>query len=302
MEAGTKTDDIHTILSRFNNWSGKQNGDRAEHLDDGVGEIPYEEAMRRVRSRVRAANQAATRATTTEPAKSALTITEADPAPVTPMARGDAAIAGAEEVVPVGTAVQALESLLKASTARTAPVKKGRAKAGLKGKPRAMAAIAELLPADPARNATVKAATQAPKKRNAVKAVATTPTGAKRQEFRQVLTKSVRRGEPAARVTNVKAVQRKEWVSVPLSSGEKVRLRQCAAIAGVTVPVYLRMRALGMDVMRSETRMPATAETPQAVAESMSLEESQRRSGFGDWIALLRNRFLTSPVRFAERA
>ncbi|MGC2621270.1 MAG: hypothetical protein WA414_19660, partial [Acidobacteriaceae bacterium] len=282
MQPGTKTDDIHTILSRFNNWSGKQIGDRAEHLEDGVREIPYEEAMRRVRSRVRAANLAGTKKIAMEPVKSEAAVAVTETAVALPVANSNGPEKSAAVVSPTlesrvaqseANEVKAVEALLQASKIRTRRAKN--AQAALKAKPRTAAAMAELLPTV-ARVATVKKAAPR-KKRTAVKALATKPVGTKPDEFRQVLAKSMRRGQPAVRVAKVKDLERKECVSVPLSSGEKMRLRQCAAIAGVTVPVYLRMRALGMEVPRNEARMLATAETHQAVAESMSLEESQRR-------------------------
>jgi hypothetical protein len=300
MQPGKNTDDIHTILSRFNNWSGKQNGDAVQVVDDEVREIPYDEAMRRVRNRIRAGNQAAAKV------KSEAVVAPVETAPPGPAVSGDGAAISAvaettapvrEAVKPEGKAVKAVEALLQASMVEMAPVKrtakKSGAKSAVKAKPRIAAATVR-----------VAAAKAAPvrKGRAALKAPDAQPVEGKPEEFRQVLAKSVRQVDRAAR--SAKAVERKECVSVPLSSAEKVRLKQCAAIAGVTVAVYLRMRALGTEVPRNEARKERfeAQATREPVEQSVPVEESQPHSGFGDWITLLRNRFLSSPARFAERA
>jgi hypothetical protein len=279
MQPGKNTDDIHTILSRFNSWSGKQSGDAVQVIDDEVREIPYDEAMRRVRNRVRGGNMAAN---------------GVGPA-VAPVAEKQLPVG--EPVKPDGTAVKAVEALLQASIVASPRAKKAakkpEAKTARKAKARNSAVADASTKRTPARN-----------RRAALKAPDAQPVKGKPEEFRQVLAKSVRRDQPRTRFAKAEATERKECISVPLSNAEKVRLRQCAATAGVTVATYLRMRALGTEPPRNEPEAERfeTSETQEPVAQSVPDEVSQPHSGFGDWITLMRNRFLSSPARFAERA
>jgi hypothetical protein len=316
MQPEKKSDDIHTILSRFNNWSGKQNGETVQVLDEEVREIPYEEAIRRVRSRIRAGDTATPATKPTERVTSAPVVAAGDVALPVAAASNDATAtpAVAETAAPVQataqterTAVKAVETLLKASMVRVPAAKKPAAKRAHKGKPRTAAAVVAAPVKKPVARAAAKTESKAaPIRKNRITAKAhdAKPTVAKPEEFRQVLAKSVRQGERVARSAKVKPVERKDCVLVPLSSGEKVRLRQCAAMAGVTVAVYLRMRALGMELPQSapDLRTLAGTETQKTVAQAVPVEENQAHSGFGNWITLLRNRILASPARFAERA
>jgi hypothetical protein len=279
MQPGKNTDDIHTILSRFNSWSGKQSGDAVQVIDDEVREIPYDEAMRRVRNRVRGGNMAAN---------------GVGPA-VAPVAEKQLPVG--EPVKPDGTAVKAVEALLQASIVASPRAKKAakkpEAKTARKAKARNSAVAAASTKRTPARN-----------RRAALKAPDAQPVKGKPEEFRQVLAKSVRQSEPTAQFAKAKATERKECVSVLLSGAEMMRLQQCAAMAGATVAVYLRMRALGTELPRNEpgAEQFETKETPPSAMQSVPAEVSQPHSGFGDWITLMRNRFLSSPARFAERA
>ncbi len=55
MQAGPPPEDLHAILSRFHNWSGKGpangNGHAKSAPEEGIREIPYEEAIRQHRNR-----------------------------------------------------------------------------------------------------------------------------------------------------------------------------------------------------------------------------------------------------------
>lgn len=57
MQPGSQSEDIHTILGRFHTWAGKNPGNgKAGKLaveSDALREIPYEEAIRNFRQRVR---------------------------------------------------------------------------------------------------------------------------------------------------------------------------------------------------------------------------------------------------------
>lgn len=136
---------------------------------------------------------------------------------------------------------------------------------------------------------------------------------------------------PAAAAEKAKKAERETRVSVRLTDEEERWLQECAAVEGLTISAYLRKMALGKMTPGSEA--PAAeeatpgkkaaakdrgaakashwlepAETEMAAAEPVAprmAEDGTARAGksvFGDWIALLRNRFLSSPVRFAERA
>jgi hypothetical protein len=117
------------------------------------------------------------------------------------------------------------------------------------------------------------------------------------QDFRSVLAASVE----AAGVTEEKATARRPErslrVSVRLSCAEELLLQQSAARAGVTVSEYLRMRAFD----RPQEEVQAKPD-PFSTSEIQPVAPQTARSGLGDWIMLLRQRFSASPVRFAERA
>ncbi|HVT98779.1 MAG TPA: hypothetical protein VHE33_14845, partial [Acidobacteriaceae bacterium] len=55
MQAGPPPEDLHAILSRFHTWAGKNpgngNGKTKGAAEEGIREIPYEEAMRLHRER-----------------------------------------------------------------------------------------------------------------------------------------------------------------------------------------------------------------------------------------------------------
>jgi hypothetical protein len=111
-------------------------------------------------------------------------------------------------------------------------------------------------------------------------------------EFRRALALSIGEAKRAGNPSRAKDKGRAQRVSVRLSRAEERQLQAGAAKAGVTVSEYLRMCAL------------ETADAPhgKTAVEAAPQPAKPARSGLGDWIALLRNRFLASPVRFAERA
>jgi hypothetical protein len=240
MQSGTSPEDIHTILSRFSNWTGEQTANGNGHgkgLDAGVREIPYEEALRRVRSR----------------------------------RGGGAASTAAQVAAPVAHPVSAL----RAEPAQKPMPAQGRAsKAAKLGAQVATENNEAVRPTRKSKTRVRKAA--AP-------------------EFCNVLAKQVREKLSA----QAKKAARSQRVSVRLSRAEERSLQELATSAGVTMSEFLRMRAL-------ETAMAkgATADAPRRKTAIKAAPEpvKQARNGLGDWITLLRNRFLASPVRFAERA
>jgi hypothetical protein len=268
MQPGMQPDDIHTILGRFNHWAGEQtangNGHRKGVKSPGVQEIPYEEALRRVR------NRKAGEAAGTVAAKPAIE----DRPPV-----------AAEKTDPMQPSATntAVESKVR-STEKSMRGAAGRAQAKKK-----TARIA-------------KAATTEPKKqpRKPERKAQAAPA----QEFRQVLAKTVRQTKPAVRPAVKKEKGRDQRVSVRLSRAEEHRLQSCAAKAGVTVSEYLRVRALegATEPAGMARRTAADAIDAEEAAIAAPVPAKAARTGLGDWLALLRNRFLASPVRFAERA
>jgi hypothetical protein len=128
-------------------------------------------------------------------------------------------------------------------------------------------------------------------------------------EFRQVLAKTVRDKNPppekAATAKREKPAERELRVSVRLTPVEERRLQQYAAKAGLTVSAYLRKRALEAEEIEDDKpvqqlEMVAVPRLPGRAAPATAPQPA--RSGLGDWLTLLRNRFLSSPARFAERA
>jgi hypothetical protein len=264
MQPGTNPEDIHTILSRFSHWARKQTGNGhakgLSSLDAGVREIPYEEAIRRMRSR-----------------KEASVANVVTPPPAIDVAQPPAE----QETTPVEP--QAVKDRVTAK-ARRAPRSNKPAP-----KQRAVAVQPQERPSAPG------------KQRCASKSRS---HSASQPEFRQVLEKSVGETKRAHKPVRGKEKGRDQRVSVRLSREEERHLQACASKAGVTVAEYLRMRALEDGTTPSASRASVTrAAAPAAISAKADPEPAKRtRSGLGDWIALLRNRFLASPVRFAERA
>jgi hypothetical protein len=265
MQPGMQPDDIHTILGRFNHWAGEQtangNGHRKGVQSPGVREIPYEEALRRVRTRK-----------------------AAHPAPVVAAepAIEDRPPVAAKKADPIESSATntAVESKVR-STEKSMRGAVGRAQAKKKTARIAKAATPES-----------KKQTRKPERK---------AQAAPAQEFRQVLAKTVRQAKPAVRPAVKKEKGRDQRVSVRVSRAEEHRLQACAAKAGVTVSEYLRMRALeGATEPAAMARRTAIDAEEAALAARVPAKAA--KTGLGDWLALLRNRFLASPVRFAERA
>jgi len=159
-----------------------------------------------------------------------------------------------------------------------------------------------------------KAAPRA-RKRRETSAPATAPTQARasahprRQpsqpapQFRDVILRSAA-GPAASRARKAKAPERTQRVSVRLSAAEESLLLQEAAKSGITVSEYLRLRALPHETAHPKSKPPAMAiGSKHPVNPRPSPPPVQAtRSSLGDWLALLRHRFLAAPARFAERA
>lgn len=268
MQPETKPEDIHTILSRFNHWADHPNANGHGHaktpkgLDAEVREIPYEEAMRMMRSR----RGGVARAAAARPASDV-------PRPV-----------AAEEAAPAAEPIRTVEMSKVRNAEKSMRRALGRAPA--------------------AKKAEAKAAAAAPQPKQKDRKPERKTQAAPSQEFRQVLAKTVRKAKPVARPAARKEKGRDQRVSVRLSRAEEQRLQVCAAKAGVTMSEYLRMRALeGAATPPGEARhVAAHAIHETAAAGAAAAPARPAKSGLADWLALLRNRFLASPGRFAERA
>lgn len=273
MQPGTNSEDIHTILSRFNHWAGNetQNGNghmkELKGLDEGVHEIPYEEAMHLMRSRK---------------AGSAPSLAPMQPAieAALPSAVRKAVPEKQMRAAPPETAVPGIDSAEKHG-----PRSKSAAKKASEAK-------------------VAKAEEHKPAARRARRDLRQSSQAESPQEFRQVLAKSVRNAKPAAKLARSSDKGRDQRVSVRLSRAEEHRLQARAAKAGVTISEYLRMRALETETTPTPSRSGVTAATfhEQRAVAAPPEPAKQPRTGLGDWITLLRNRFLSSPQRFAERA
>ncbi len=293
MQRESNPDDIHTILSRFQSWTGKQTGNRPRELEEDVREIPYEEAMGRLRGR-RAPQSAAAAVTPVEPTAAVpvkLSVSAAAPKP----AEADTP----HRALPKKTS--AAPRRLAAVPADTAP--KSTSAAATRGLQQSTPAAKKKSDPSTAKKRTAKTAppvAAAARKPGSQRAA---PHQATQTDFRHVLAKSVqRKSTPAPTKSN--RLDRSQRVSVRLSDAEEHKLQQCAARAGVTVSEYLRRRALQTEPAQAEARRNQYRgpEQPKTAAQFSPAVSAPVKSSFGDWITLLRNRFLSSPVRFAERA
>jgi hypothetical protein len=107
---------------------------------------------------------------------------------------------------------------------------------------------------------------------------------------------------------NKPAPDRTRRITTRFSPAEERRIEKCAANLGITVSAYLRRCALSALTQKplAETPAPlATARTrrlPRRATEQSVQYAAPAQSLFGGWLALLRNRFLGPPIRFAEDA
>ena len=322
-------EDIHTILNRFEAWSGKQPENGKEHRNgSGAGdvrELPLEEAMRQLRSRRTGARTTAAKRPADAPSAGAETNSAvgasiepatvpvahavptiraaADPtlkvktAGPSPTARTKAALPAQPGVAAVSVPV-AVKAAALAPKAKTKAAVRARAK-----KPEARTAgpmKAESAPkkaAKPRQTPTEKAA-----KRPGAGVVAEKTRESGGPRFRDMLTRSLEH-------QSVRDPERQRRVSVRLSRKEEQQLQQYAEAAGLTVSAYLRQRALGKEFSappRSAQRLSSARSSGGEAASSAMLDASgsEAKSGsvLSGWLTLLRQRFLSSPARFAERA
>lgn len=301
------SEDIQSILSRFQTWTGKQQDKSKGNGHVEVREIPMEEAIEQLRRRrgSRATPAAANEAT--EPVQAQqeklpqtnLQIKiEPEPKPVVSVAVLAAAPA-------TGTQAEAPAKRVEPLKLKPGKPAEPRRKAAKPAEPRKKAAMepvrkkpAKTSPASAAKKARKKPVLEAKVESIPLKTARTRQKAAVRREnvpdFRELLARSVQQEAPARR-----SAEREQRVSVRFSRQEEERLQRLAAKAGVTVSEYLRRCALTASAP-GDASVPAVSATAQPAA--LFAATQTKSSVLGDWLALLRNRFLSSPARFAERA
>lgn len=331
MQPRSQTDDITTILGRFHTWAGKNpaagNGGTATPAPDpGVREIPYEEAMQTFRERERAQTRRAVPRLATGVAATSGTV--AKPAAITPVAENRAPSPATTDPDLAATAAKEIQSCelapLPAPTRRKAGAvtKKASTRKPIEAADQARARQAA--PATPVRAAQPRSAgRQKPPRSASSPSVAASahslrPAKAKAPAFKNALTKAMTktggttssgRRLAASSQKAAPAPDRNRRITTRFSSSEERRLERAAGLAGLSISAYLRQCALAAEpAPAAEAPLPAPVKrkakkSPQAPAASASnLFSTPAASPLGNWLTLLRQRFLASPARFSERA
>jgi hypothetical protein len=328
MQPAANPEDIHTILGRFHTWAGKNpgngNGKSAAPETEGVREIPYEEAMRNFRRRhktpTRRPSPAAEPPATSPAASQTALLKQEEPLPssaapdplpetplsATPEVQFEDRLPLSASPVPAAKAVRAPSPEPK----KCQPKKASRPAKNLHAEPVTRA----LVPAKPSQLAPLPKVQPKPKRRAAPAkkstALALRPStaGPKAPVFRNVLAKTVRTASASVQNTR-KAVpkpDRSRRVTTRFSAAEQRRLERAAAEAGLTVSAWLRQCALRAETASAPLPAPAPSRKKRAAAPAPQVEpalfSTPAPSGLGSWLTLLRQRFLSSPARFSERA
>lgn len=335
MQPPSEPEDIHVILSRFHTWAGKNpgvgNGKASVPATAGVREIPYEEAMRNFRQRRKGQTRRAT--ALAAPPAAAAPILSPDPPPANPQEALPASVApepvaepaleqASTEIEPQPAALATRPAALAIRTPalpqpseKKAPKKTVTrpAKKAATEPPPIQQALVPLKPkplqAKPAPAQRKASAPSRPKpRRNAATkkstALALGPRTAEPSElaFRSVLAKTVRSASSSAQ-SKSKALpkpDRDRRITTRFSAAEQRRLERAADQAGLSVSAWLRQCALQAEVA-SAPSSPKAGNRPRPAPEP-TLFSTPAPSGLGSWLTLLRQRFLSSPARFSERA
>ena len=331
MQSGSDPEDIQTILSRFHTWAGKNpgNGKALASETDAVREIAYEEAMRNFRQRRKAPSR---RVTAAEPSDAFLAAASAAP-PEAASSRPEeplpspppAALPPALAASPVQPNIEpaALARRVPAFVATTAPAlppkeKRVVRKRSASSPEPSSAQLPAVVPVQPrpgrvrqkaSAPSTPKSRRPEPAKRSTALAVRPPVPRAKKPAFKKVLAKAVRGAQsstPAARKTAPPS-DRDRRITTRFSAAEQRRLERAAAQSGLTVSAWLRHCALLAE--RASAPLSAPAPIVQSARRALPAPPSEPTmfstpapSGLGNWLTLLRQRFLSSPARFSERA
>jgi len=138
--------------------------------------------------------------------------------------------------------------------------------------------------------------------------------GKKHPAFRRILAnsiqaQSVRTPKTRAPKKQAAAPDRNRRITTRFSTAEERRIEKQAADAGLTVSAWLRHCALAQPGTQigSSGKRAAKAENERASTKPSNYQpetifSQPTTSLLGNWLTLLRHRFLASPQRFAERA
>jgi hypothetical protein len=335
MQPGSQPEDIHTILSRFHTWTGKNPGNgkggKLVAESDAVREIPYEEAMRNFRQRRKTQPRRATAAAS--PSHTAALSVPSEPVAENPkdnLVTARATTSQAEPDTPpeakAETTAIARRSDAFCETATTVLPSRERKPAGekpggpTKKAPTQSVALA-VLPVQPKPLRVVQAKPSGrskPEPRGdiiAKKSVAplVRPHAAnpKKPAFKKVLAKTVRSAAPAdPGPRETIPADRNRRITTRFSAAEQRRLERAAAQAGLTVSAWVRQCALHAETASAPPPAKAAKSAPVRTAKAAvsshpagsTLFSTPAPSGVGNWLTLLRQRFLSSPARFSERA
>ncbi|MGA7352813.1 MAG: hypothetical protein WBX06_16755, partial [Acidobacteriaceae bacterium] len=138
---------------------------------------------------------------------------------------------------------------------------------------------------------------------------------AKQPQFRQVLTKKVLQAERSSALKDASkkdpTPDRTQRITTRFSPAEQHRIEKQAAVAGLTVSAWLRHCALSSGTTAVQPKKPqAVAAKSGSKRRSVVARNPARQalfsqptnSALGNWLTLLRQRFLSSPMRFSEQA
>jgi hypothetical protein len=327
MQPGSQPEDIQTIMSRFHTWAGKNpgNGNTGKLVpgSDAVREIPYEEAMRNFRQRRTTQTRRAATAPSipweTTPANPEATL----PIPAAIAAQPDAAIAASP--VPMEAKPTALARRSPGVAAKAAPApdsgEKKVARKKVATREKKACATPAALAVHPIQPKALRAQQKTPTSSKAEprRAASSKQTVAltvrqrvatpKKPAFKKVLAKTVRNGSQSRQSTRraAAAPDRNQRITTRFSAAEQRRLERAASQAGLTVSAWLRQCALHAEAGPARP-IPQTSIGKTEKAASLAspagstLFSTPAPSGLGNWITLLRQRFLSSPARFSERA
>jgi len=336
MQPGSDPEDLQTILSRFHTWAGKNPGTNNGKLSapeaGAVREVSYEEAMRSNRQRHKAQTRRA--AATAAPVRP-------DP-PVAPSASMETEITVHEETrqAPVAatlapdldvhfappsqpnaesTALTRRPSALATNLIPARPREKTptRKKAASAPKPAATSLPAphreqpkpvRVQPQAPVPPKPRSRRTAVPKKSVAL-ALQPPIVAPRKPVFKKVLAKTVSSAQAHATAPSKSAPlpDRNRRITTRFTAAEQRRLERAAAQSGLTLSAWLRQCALLAEGAYAPPPAPALpARTSRralpAPPTEPALFSAPAPSGLGNWLSLLRQRFLSSPARFSERA
>jgi hypothetical protein len=167
----------------------------------------------------------------------------------------------------------------------------------------------------PKKATALKTAAQSTVPRKSAAPLTAKPPIAGQPQFRQVLTKTVLQAErptpPMSAPKKETNPDRTQRITTRFSPAEQRRIEKQAAESGLTVSAWLRHCALsgGTTPVHPKKAQAATAKSGSkqrrvAIANPahVALFSQPTNSALGNWLTLLRQRFLSSPARFSEQA